>query len=153
MARIRMMLTAALGAATLLIPATAHAAAVPTEGAARAHTATPATAPAVNWQWRWSDGGTEHRRSFSRAVYGSAVNLPYLIVTNDSCASGILIKLQFRENGIYYTEDRTYTRGCKAAKLHFNPYTESGRWAVGVYKERLIIPGLAYHYFTIEYAR
>lgn len=31
--------------------------------------------------------------------------------------------------------------------------TESGRWAVGVYKERLIIPGLAYHYFTIEYTR
>ena len=153
MARIRTMLTIALGAAMLLIPATAHAAPVPAQGAARTHDAGSAAAPTVNWQWRWSDGGTEHRRSFSRAVYGSAVNLPYLIVTNDSCAAGILIKLQFRENGRYYTEDRTYTRGCKAAKLHFNPYTESGRWAVGVYKERLIIPGLAYHYFTIEYTR
>lgn len=111
------------------------------------------TAPAVNWMWRWSDGGTEHRRVFSKRVYGSAVNLPYLVVSNDSCAGGILIKLQFRENGRYYTEDRTYTQGCKAAKLHFNPYTESGRWAIGVYKERLIIPGLAYHYFTVEYTR
>lgn len=110
-------------------------------------------APTVNWAWRWSDGGTAHRRAFSRAVYGSAVNLPYLVISNDSCASGVLLKLQFRENGRYYTEDRTYTQGCKAAKLHFNPYTESGRWALGVYKERIIIPGMAYHYFTIEYTR
>ena len=110
-------------------------------------------APAVQWSWRWSDGGTQHRRAFSRSFYGSAANLPYLIVSNDSCASGVLIKLQFREDGRYYTEDRAYTRGCKAAALHFNPYTESGKWAIGVYKERLIIPGLAYHYFTIEYTR
>lgn len=121
--------------------------------AAPASTETVASAPAVNWSWRWSDGSLEHRQSFSRSVYGSAVNLPYLIVENDACASGILIKLQFRENGRYLTEDHVYTKGCKAARLHFNPYTESGRWAIGVYKERLMIPGLAYHYFTIEYTR
>ena len=50
-------------------------------------------APTVNWAWRWSDGGTAHRRAFSRAVYGSAVNLPYLVISNDSCASGVLLKL------------------------------------------------------------
>lgn len=139
-------LALALAVSTVLVlPTASQAAPTPTESTA--------SAPAVNWTWHWSDGGLEHRRSFSRAVYGSAVNLPYLIVENDACASGILIKLQFRENGRYITEDRTYTRGCKAARLHFNPYTESGQWAFGVYKERLMIPGLAYHYFTIEYTR
>ena len=141
-------LAALAGAAIFLTaPAAAHAAA-PSESAGSV-----AAAPAVQWTWRWSDGGTAHRRAFSQRVYGNASNLPYLIVSNDSCASGVLIKLQFREDGRYYTEDRTYTRGCKSARLYFNPYTESGRWAVGVYKERLIIPGLAYHYFTIEYTR
>ncbi|MFM7210917.1 MAG: hypothetical protein ACKOYQ_02775, partial [Actinomycetota bacterium] len=110
-------------------------------------------APAVTWQWRWSDGGTAHRRTFAKSVYGSATNVPYLVVSNDSCAAGVQIKLQFREDGRYYAEDRTYAKGCNSARLHFNPYTESGKWAVGIYKERLIIPGIAYHYFTIEYTR
>ena len=145
MTKMRTILMAVLGLALVAIPTAAHA--------APAAEPVSTSVPSVNWQWRWSDGGTEHRRSFSKRVYGNAVNLPYLIVTNDSCAGGILIKLQFREDGRYYTEDHTYTRGCKAARLHFNPYTESGRWAIGVYKERLIIPGLAYHYFTIEYTR
>ena len=150
MPKLRAIPMAILGLALVAVPATGQAAQPHTDAATA-----PASAsvPSVNWQWRWSDGGTEHRRSFSKRIYGSAVNLPYLIVTNDSCAGGILIKLQFREDGRYYTEDHTYTRGCKSARLHFNPYTESGRWAYGVYKERLIIPGLAYHYFTIEYTR
>ncbi len=141
---------AVLAGVGVLVSAPTMAQAAP---AAEVATPSPRTAPSVTWQWSWSDGGTQHRRAFSKRVYGSASNLPYLVVTNDSCAAGILIKLQFRENGRYYTEDRATTRGCNAARLHFNPYTESGRWAVGVYKERLIIPGLAYHYFTIEYTR
>lgn len=140
---------AVLAGAAVLVSAPTVAQAAPPAESARSES----TAPAITWQWRWSDGGTQHRRAFSKQVYGSASNLPYLVVTNDSCAAGILIKLQFREDGRYYTEDRAMTRGCNAARLHFNPYTESGRWAVGVYKERLIIPGLAYHYFTIEYTR
>lgn len=127
---------------------------IPSPSAASdAAASTARSAPAVAWTWRWSDGGTQHRRTFSKRVYGTAANLPYLIISNDACASGILLKLQFRENGRYITEDRTVTRGCRSAKLHFNPYTESGKWAVGVYKERVMIPGIAYHYFTIEYTR
>jgi len=147
--RIQRSIASALAAvaALLVTPAGAQAASPSTTDRAES------LAPTVQWTWRWSDGGTEHRRTFSKRVYGSAANLPYLVVSNDSCASGVLIKLQFREDGRYYTEDRAYTKGCKSARLRFNPYTESGRWAIGTYKERLMIPGLAYHYFTIEYAR
>ena len=117
---------AVLAGAGVLVSAPTMAQAAP---AAEVATPSPRTAPSVTWQWSWSDGGTQHRRAFSKRVYGSASNLPYLVVTNDSCAAGILIKLQFRENGRYYTEDRATTRGCKA-KVNSRQSFATGNFAI-----------------------
>lgn len=131
-----------------MIPAVAQAA------PERAVTGGTASAPtSVQWTWRWSDGSTAANRTFRQDQYGSAANLPFIRVFSSPCQYGVLLKLQFRQDGRYVEEDRAYSKGCQSTKLHFNPYTSSGQWANGTWKERLMIPGVAYHYFTIQYVR
>lgn len=139
---------AAIG--VVMVPAAAQAA--PEQVTARSGP-TATVQASVQWTWRWSDGVTAHSRTFRQDQYGTAANLPYLQVYASPCQYGTLVKLQFRQDGKYLEEDRAYTNGCKAVRLHFDPYTSGGQWANGVWKERLMIPGVAYHYFTIEYVR
>ena len=112
------------------------------------------------YTWSWSDGETTRRRTFTKRTYGTASNLPTLVVTA-SCSGGArvgdVLKLQYQTNtGKWITEDRAQVTNCNGTgDFHFNPYTPAGTWAVGLYKYRLINSGA--HWlgarFTIIYAR
>jgi hypothetical protein len=111
------------------------------------------------YMWMWSDGVTSRRRLFTQRAYGYAANLPSLVV-EASCAGGArvgdVLKLQFQDyRGKWITEDRHWVADCNAVgTFEFNPYTSSGKWAVGAYKYRLIVSGVQLRArFTIIYAR
>ena len=149
--RIGVSLGAAVIAATLLVPVATAQAAAPGGSVA--------AAPAAAYTWYWSDGETSTRRKFSQYNYGSAANLPYLIVEascGDGARVGDTIKLQFRDSyGKYITEDSHYVSSCNGSyDFTFYPYTTSGKWARGTYKYRLIVPGgVGYQYFEITYSK
>lgn len=108
--------------------------------------------------WYWSDGDYGTNRTFTQRQYGSAANLPRLIVEADCSAGareGDTIKLQWRYRGNYVTEDSRYVSDCYGKySLSFNPYADDGRWAAGTYLYRLIIPGGGgYKQFRITYAK
>ena len=132
----------------LFTNATALAAAPSTEVVPRASAYT----------WYWSDGDYGTNRTFTQRQYGSAANLPRLIVEADGSAGareGDTIKLQWRYRGKYVTEDSRYVSDCYGKySLQFNPYADNGRWATGRYLYRLIIPGgVGYKQFQITYAK
>ena len=146
-----------LAAVAMAIPATAPAnAAAPTPAPVSDTAATPRAAA---YTWMWSDGVNSRRRTFKKRVYGYAENLPYLVV-EATCAGGArvgdVLKLQFQDyRGKWITEDRHYVGDCNAiGYFEFNPYTSSGKWAVGLYKYRLIVSGAKMRArFTIIYRR
>lgn len=110
------------------------------------------------YAWYWSDGDYGTNRTFTQRQYGSAANLPRLIVEADCSAGareGDTIKLQWRYRGKYVTEDSRYVSDCYGKySLRFNPYAEDGRWATGRYLYRLIIPGgVGVKQFQITYAK
>lgn len=105
-----------------------------------------AAVPASGYTWGWSDGDYGTRRTFTQARYGSAENLPYLIVDancNDGARIGDIIKLQWRTNsGKYALEDSQEVTNCRGSyTLELYPYADGGKWARGTYQYRLIIPG------------
>lgn len=113
--------------------------------------------PRSGYTWAWSDGGTSTQRTFSEAIYGTAANLPRLVVTA-SCPRGAVrgqqIKLQYRlANGRFRPADAVKVKDCNGTyRLAFQPYTASGAWAEGTYLYRLNIPGGGgYKYFRITY--
>lgn len=120
----------------------------------------PSVVPAASaYVWGWSDGAGGTRRTFPQSVYGTAANLPRLVVQG-SCASGARvgdrIKLQWRDyTGRYRTEDTHFVGNCNGAySFEFYPYAPSGAWARGTYKYRLIVPGGGgYKYFEITYTK
>ena len=98
------------------------------------------------------------RRAALRHVVGRST-LPSLVV-EASCAGGArvgdVLKLQFQDcRGKWITEDRHWVADCNAVgTFEFNPYTSSGKRAVGAYKYRLIVSGVQLRArFTIIYAR
>ncbi len=126
---------------------------------ALAATPPPEVVPRTSaYSWYWSDGDYGTNRTFTQRRYGSAANLPRLIVEAD-CAAGArqgdTIKLQWRYRGNYVTEDSKYVSDCYGRySLTFNPYADDGRWAAGTYLYRLIIPGGGgYKQFRITYAK
>jgi hypothetical protein len=132
---------------------------VPTQ-MAQASSPAASTQPRVSgYVWSWSDGAGGTRRTFSQSQYGTASRLPKLVVEGNCGAGarvGDRIKLQWRDStGRYRTEDTAYVGNCNGRyKLAFYPYTQSGAWARGTYKYRLIIPGGGgYKYFEITYTR
>ena len=144
-----------------LATATTAALALPIAGASAAQAASvPQAVPATAYHWEWSDGSYAERRTFTQRNYGTANNLPYFIV-QASCADGArkgdVIKLQFRNSyGRYITEDYHVVDNCNGyGTFELNPYADSGRWAVGTYKYRIIVSGSGgmAAYFTITYAR
>lgn len=126
---------------------------------ALAATPPPEVVPRASaYSWYWSDGDYGTNRTFTQRRYGTAANLPRLIVEAD-CAAGArqgdTIKLQWRYRGKYVTEDSQYVSDCYGRySLTFNPYADNGRWATGTYLYRLIIPGGGgYKQFRITYAK
>lgn len=120
---------------------------------------TPAAAPASGYTWGWSDGNYGTRRTFTQARYGSAENLPYLMVDSncdDGARIGDTIKLQWRTpSGRYAIEDEREVTSCKGTyRLEFYPYADDDKWARGTYQYRLIIPGGGgFKYFEITYRK
>jgi hypothetical protein len=128
-------------------------------GSALAAAAPPEVVPRASaYAWYWSDVNYGTNRTFTQRQYGSAENLPRLIVEAD-CSEGAregdTIKLQWRYRGKYVTEDSKYVSDCYGKySLKFNPYTDDGRWAGGRYLYRLIIPGgVGVQQFQITYAK
>lgn len=151
--------TACALAATIAwtVPATAPATASVADSSSAAEAVVPR---AYAYTWSWSDGETSRRRTFTKRKYGTSANLPTLVVSA-SCAGGArvgdVLKLQFQTNtGRWVTEDRATVADCNGTGEFFlNPYTPSGKWAVGLYKYRLINSGAHWKgaRFTIIYAR
>ena len=146
-----------LTALAVSTPAVMSANAATPEAAA---TTQAAVTPRVGaYTWAWSDGSTSRRRTFTQRDYGTASNLPYIVI-EASCAGGARVgdtlKLQFQDyRGKWITEDRHWVADCDAiGYFELNPYTSSGKWAVGLYKYRLIVSGARLRArFTIIYAR
>lgn len=130
-----------------------------TSASALAAGAPPEVVPRTTaYSWYWSDGDYGTNRTFTQRQYGSAANLPRLIVEADCSAGarvGDTIKLQWRYRGKYVTEDSKYVSDCYGRySLKFNPYADNGRWATGRYLYRLIIPGgVGVKQFQITYAK
>ncbi|MEK9737560.1 MAG: hypothetical protein VW362_04995 [Candidatus Nanopelagicales bacterium] len=147
-----------LAAVAVSIPAAAPASATASDPVVASDTDVAARASGA-YTWMWSDGVTGRRRTFTKRDYGYAANLPYLVV-EASCAGGArvgdVLKLQFQDyRGKWITEDRHWVADCNSiGYFEFNPYTSSGKWAVGAYKYRLIVSGARLRArFTIIYAR
>ncbi len=125
-------------AAALAAPvATAHAAPAP---------AAPAAVPAAAYLVGWSDGvNISDPRVFTQRKYRVAANLPYIEVQGncaDGAERGDVIRLQFRYDGKYNTQDQVRVGKCSATyALYLNPYTDSGAWAVGTYRYRVTLSG------------
>ena len=134
--RISALAVAGMAAAALAGPATA----------AQAAPASPAAVPAASYLVGWSDGvGISESRTFTQRKYRVAANLPYVTI-QASCADGAVrgdkLKLQYRYEGRYYTDSQVTVGDCNASyALYVNPYTDTGSWAVGTYRYRVILPG------------
>lgn len=136
---------AAVGLAMTLVPATA--------GVAQAAPAPlqPTIQPMdQEFFWEWEDGSNSKRRTFYESDYGSASNLPRLIVTAEPARPQQFIKLQYREDGRWRREDGDSTNGNGVAYLELNPYCEDGSWCDGTWKYRLLVNG-KYTNFRITY--
>jgi hypothetical protein len=146
-------------AAAPTVIAIALALLAPTQTAQAAPQPTSIQPRVSGYVWSWSDGAGGTRRTFSQSQYGTASRLPKLVVEGNCGAGarvGDRIKLQWRDStGRYRTEDTAYVSACNGRyKLAFYPYTQSGAWARGTYKYRLIIPGGGgYKYFEITYTK
>lgn len=138
-------LMAAVGLAATLVPAAggvAHAAPVPLAPDARPM--------AQTFFWDWEDGVDSRKRTFRESDYGSAENLPRLVVTAEPARPSQYIKLQYRQNGTWRREDADTTDGNGEAFLALNPYCNNNTWCDGTYKYRLLVNG-KYTLFTITY--
>lgn len=119
----------------------------------------PAAVPAAAYLVGWSDGvAISDPRTFTEQKYKVAANLPYVEVQascGEGAKRGAKLRLQFRYEGKYYTEDEVVVKNCNGRYgLYLNPYTESGAWAVGNYRYRVILPGSksAVH-FSVTFAK
>ncbi|MDO8307316.1 MAG: hypothetical protein Q7V58_03035 [Actinomycetota bacterium] len=138
-------LVAAVGLTATLIPAAGGVA-----QAAPAPLAPDARPRAQVFFWDWEDGVDSRKRTFRESDYGSAENLPRLIVTAEPARPSQYIKLQYKQNGKWRREDADTTDGNGEAFLALNPYCNDNTWCDGTYKYRLLVNG-KYTLFTITY--
>lgn len=139
-------LVAAVGLATALVPVTGGVA-----SAAPAPLAPTARPMAQAFFWDWEDGVDSRRRTFRMDDYGSAHNLPRLLVTAEPARPSQYVKLQYKDStGAWRREDADTTNGRGVAYLSLNPYCSNGTWCDGTYKYRLKVNG-KYTIFTITY--
>ena len=127
---------AALGLAAVLLPTTtsvANAAPAPMEPSARPM--------AQEFYWEWEDESDATSRTFRQDDYGSAGNLPRLIVIAKPARPQQFVKLQYKEDGRWRREDGDSTNSRGYAYLELNPICESGTWCNGTWKYRLVVNG------------
>ena len=121
-------------------------------------TAAPADAPAARpdvvpmvqeFYWEWSDGSDSKTRTFRESEYGTAGNLPDLLVFAEPARPQQFVKLQYKAGGTWRREDGALTNGAGKATLNLNPYCD-GNWCNSRYRYRLLVNG-KYTMFTITF--
>lgn len=114
----------------------------PTTPAAASEHPDRTTVPAPQqYYWRWSDGSQEPHRTFRQSRYRVPERLPTLVVSALPAAPVRTVRLQFRRDGRWHTEDvgRTDARG--QVRLVLTPYCPDGRWCDGTYVYRALVDG------------
>ena len=104
--------------------------------------ATPAAAGPQAYFWRWSDGVDARARILSEGRYRTQERLPHLVAVAEPASPRRTVTLQYRDGGVWRTEDSARTDRTGRATLALNPYCEDGAWCDETVAYRLLVNGI-----------
>ena len=93
------------------------------------------------YYWRWSDGSQARHRTFRQSQYRVPERLPRLIVTAYPSTPVRAVRLQYRRDGRWHTEDAGRTDGAGQVRLALVPYCPDGAWCDGTFEYRAVAGG------------
>lgn len=95
-----------------------------------------------DYYWKWSDGSTSVKRTFTQAEYGTQSRLPHLVAWAEPASPRHNVYLQFHQDGKWITESRVMMNSRGIATIDIDPMCSNDTWCDRTFAYRLKIGDL-----------